>query len=153
MVHVLEKSKDERIHRGTVLRPAFDVGCALHVMRPARRAVVGPGVGAAILVELEADRIAATLGKNLEYLPPRVVAPDPLAKQPNALDFQIRGAAGGAVQPAVGSQVEAGRQRVRIFKTEPGKMHFRITVRNVVTVPVRIEEEVGRLQNPDSAVV
>ena len=40
---------------------------------------------------------------------------------------------------------------MRVFQTKARQPHFRIAVRHVVVVGIRIEKEVGRIQDPDSA--
>ena len=105
VLHVLEKSEDERIHRRAVLGPALHVGRALRVVQAARRAAVGPGKRSAKLVELKAERVAAALGEDFEDFCAGVVAPDILSTHALTLNLIGRRAAVGPVDPAVGAPV------------------------------------------------
>ena len=55
------------------------------------------------------------------------------------------------VKPAVWSPTKTVRDRVRVFETEAGEMHFGIAVGDVIVVPVRIKEQVRRVHHPDAA--
>ena len=54
----------------------------------------------------------------------------------------------GPVEPAVGSEFETVGNRVGVLKVEPGEVHHRLAVGNVVPVLVGIEEKVGRVKHP-----
>ncbi|NCZ90345.1 MAG: hypothetical protein EBY93_05360, partial [Actinobacteria bacterium] len=115
---MLEEAEDERIHGRPVLGPTLHVGGALRVVQPAGRAVVGAGEGAAEPVELEAEGVAAAFREDLEDLCSRVVTPDALSEKFDSLDIQIRGAALGAVDPAVRTPVQVGREGMGILEPE-----------------------------------
>ena len=62
-----------------MLVEAFAVGGALHVIKAAGVAAVVAGVDAALSVDLDAERIAAAFGEDLETLLLGMIAPDVLA--------------------------------------------------------------------------
>ena len=57
-------------------------------------------------------------------------------------------AAGTPVEPAVGAEFETVGNGVGVLEVEPGEVHHRFAVGNVVPVLVGIEEKVGRVKHP-----
>lgn len=120
------------------------------------------GVEAADGIELESVGVAAAFGEDLESPGVGVVTPDHAAFEVDAgcvrwietrsRDTTGHGAALATVEPAVRPPREAIRDCVGVFESEASESHLGRTIRNVVAVPIRIKEQVGRVHHPDSAV-
>ena len=57
-----------------------------------------------------------------------------------------------AVEPTIRAQDDTVAHRVRVLESEPREMHHRRAVGDIVTVRVRIEQQVRRIHHPDAAV-
>src|SRR5271166_1672327 len=97
-----------------MLGEAFEVITALDVVEATRIAAVIAGVNAAYGVDLQAEGVAAALGKNLVAAGLGVIAPDELAHRVNGglIDAVVFHAAGhraalASVEPAVRSPLQA----------------------------------------------
>ena len=120
-------------------------------MQAARLAVIRTGEDAALRIELDGERVATALGKDLEVAAHGMITPDGLAEELHALDVRRAGAAVRAVKPAVRPPRERVRAAVRVFEAEAGELHLGRAVGDVVTVLVRVEEEIRRVQHPHAA--
>ena len=156
-VHVREVTERIRIRELAVFLETFAQIRALHVVEAARVAAVVPGEKPAFVIELHAERVAAAFREHLVTLRLRVIAPDVLAlrihgvRLAGAADVSCHRAALRGVEPAVRSPAQAVHDRMRVFETEAFEMHHRISVRHVVVILVGIEQQVRRIQYPDSA--
>ncbi len=73
------------------------------------------------------------------------------------LEFEAANATGGgaavhAVEPAVGAPSEMVRHRLGIFHAKASEQHFGIAIGDIVAIGVGIVEQVGRVEDIDTAV-
>jgi hypothetical protein len=139
---VLEIAEGVRVVQGAVLAEALDVVAALHLVQRDLPAPVGAGDDVAVAVEIESPGVAATLGKQLEFLGPRVIAPDALLEFA-AANLRRHRAALGAVQPAVRAPLQRVGKGMGILHAETFEQHFRIAVRFVAAGLDLVEEQIG----------
>src|SRR6185436_19808794 len=103
----------------------------------------------------QTEVVAAALGEDFVSARVRMIAPDHAALVIDAgrltwvgartADAARGGAALDAVDPAIRPPGETVGDRVRIFETEAGQAHFGAAVGHVITVGIRVEEQVGRV--------
>ena len=139
MRHVLIETKRMRIYQRPMFGPALDVATALYVMHPARVAIIRAAKCAALAVEIHAKRIATALGKYFEFFCARMIPPNRLSEELDALNLRRARAAMRAINPTVRSPAETVCTGVSVLKAEATQVHFRIAIRNVIAVSVRIK--------------
>ena len=153
--HAEEMPEGVGVGVGPVFAEAFLIVAALHEMDGLLSAV-GSRVEPPLVVEIDAEVVPAALGEKLKDMAGRMVAPDVLPEEgmPRRVLVEMYPDAGGyratstSVEPAVGSEFETVGNRVGVLKVEPGEVHHRLAVGNVVPVLVGIEEKVGRVKHP-----
>ena len=133
-----------------MLAERLDVIRALHAVQQRVAAVIGAVEQSASTVEIEPPRIAAAFAEQLERFRHGMVAPDTLLEL-DAADIRRHGAPLAAIQPAVRSPRQRVRDAVRVFHAEACEQHFRIAIRPVVPITVRVKQQVGRLQHEHAA--
>ena len=148
MVEVAERV---RIVKRPVLAERLPVIAPLDAVEHDEAAHVGAGEELAVAVEVEAPHVAPALAEELEPLARRVVAPHALLKL-DAADPGRDGAPLQAVEPAVRPPGERVRHRVGVFHAEARQEHLGIAVGPIVAVAVRIEEQVGDLDDEHAAI-
>ena len=93
-------------------------------------------------VKVEAPRIATPFAEQFEFVRNRVISPDSLLKF-NSTDIRGDGAPLTSVKPAIGTPCQRIGDAMRILHPESGQQNFRITIRNVVSIKIGIEQQVG----------
>ena len=158
MWHRIKVTKRIRVAQRPVLAEALPQVAALHVVKPTGVTTVVSGVDPPLRIELHAEGVAAALREHLIAACLRVVPPDVLAHGKNLIlvktgsgHLGCHRAALRRVEPAVRPPAQAVDHRVRVLQPEPGQVHNRVAVRNVVPVFVRIKKKVRRIQHPDPA--
>ena len=144
---------------GVVLAALSQQACALdHVEEMGNDAHLRPQV--AVLIEVDAPRIAAALGEDLEAVRHRMVAPHagvhPLAirlGRSRFADMRWAEHAVAAVEPAIGSPVEGVERLVRVGGVVPAiEQDLRVTGRlRCVAVGDRDEHQVRGGTDPEAA--
>src|SRR4029450_310056 len=76
--HVFEVSIGVRVGQRPMLAPPLDVVAALDVVQAAIRPPIRPRIQPPLIVELDAERIAATFGEDFEAVLLRLIAPNAL---------------------------------------------------------------------------
>ena len=61
------------------------------------------------------------------------------------------GASLASVEPSVGTPPKAVRDGMGVFDAETRKAHLGITVGDVIVVGIRIEKQVGRVEDPNAS--
>ena len=163
--HHRQFAKRERVVRRAELPRAFallEIKPVLHVVKTARAAAVVAGEQAAGGIEFQPENVAAALGENLELAGVGVITPDHAALEvltgragwvdAGACDAATHRAALCAVQPAVRPPRDAVGHGVRVLKTKPGEVHFRVAVRDVIAVFVRVKQQVRCVHHPCTVV-
>src|SRR5688572_29208266 len=103
-------------------------------------------------VELEAERVPAAFGEDFKRARVRMITPHHAtleidARRVRRVDAGARDAARRraplrAVEPAVWSPGETVRNGMRVLESKTGEPHFGGAIRNVVSVAVRIKQQV-----------
>ena len=119
----------------------------------------GGDEGVADVVEIETPLVAHALGKHLEEFLRRMIAPHGSVERralgvarAGASDVGMREHALVSVEPSIGSPHEAVQRFVRILPAPAVEHRLRRAVRDVVTIAIRNEQEVGRAAHPHAAV-
>ena len=153
----LEEAEGERGRQLPVLLEPLPREAPLHVVKSTGIAAVVAREQPAGSVELNPEGIPSPLGEDLVAPRRRVVAPDALpgrndrrSIRPGATDAAGDRAPLGGVEPAIGPPAEIVGDRVGILDAEALQMDDRIAVGLIVPVGVGIEEEVRRLENPQT---
>src|SRR5439155_25087807 len=136
--NVIEVTERIRIMQGPVFAETLDIISALHLVQPDLLAEIGPGDDVPMFVEVEAPGIAAAFREQLKLARDRVVTPDALVKL-YAADICRYPAPLRAVKPSIRPPGQRVGKRMRVCQAEAAQQHFRVAVRNVVVVPVRIK--------------
>ena len=121
------------------------------MVQAAGAAAVGAGETAAPAVELEAVRVAAALSEDFEGPGIGMITPDGLAFEMDPGNCRCARAALCPIDPAVGPPVEAVGRGMRILQSEPAQPDFRVGIRPVILIPVRVKEKVRGIQYPHAA--
>ncbi len=157
VLHRGEVAEGIRVRERPVLVEPLAVVSPLDVVEPSGVAAVVARVDPPLRVDLDAEGIAAPLGEDLVASRLGVVSPDELAHRvdrlvarPRPLHPPADRAPLRGVEPAVGAPAEAVDDRVRVLQPEPFEVNLGIAVGHVVVVLVGIEQQVGRVEDPDA---
>jgi hypothetical protein len=109
-------------------------------------------------IEVDAPRIARTMGEDLEDMSGRVVTPDPgidrgapCLGRPGLADSRVSEDPVAAVKPAVGAAGEGVERLVGIVLAPAVEQDLRRAVGPVVAIAVGYEQELRRRADPDTA--
>ena len=116
-----------------------------------KQAAVGTVEQPAKCIEGEPKEIAPSLAEQLEPVRRRMIPPAPLLELDPANATGCRTAV-HPVQPAVGAPRQVIGQRLGILHAKPLEQHSGWTVGNIVPVAVGIEEQIGNLQDKNTAI-
>src|SRR6185369_6308883 len=97
--------------------------------------------------------VSAALCVKFELMRRWMITPNGLAEEMNALHRRGAGAALRAVNPTIRGPSEAVGDGVSVFESEAGKMNLGRSVRRVVMIFVRIEQQVGRIHDPNAVAI
>src|SRR6185503_12842064 len=128
-------------------------------MEAAMAVAVDSGPGASCRIEFESEGVSTTLGEEFKDAVFRMVPPNDLAFEINALALIEAGPFYArtdtrplcSIQPPVRSPAQRIRGRVRVFQSEPGEVHRRIAIGHIVVVAVRPKNQIGRIEHPNTS--
>ena len=112
----------------------------------------------AVVVEVDAPRVARALGEDFELVPRRMIAPDAgverhalVVGRARLADARVREHAVAAVEPAVRAPDEGVERLVRVLVGPAVEQDLRLAVGHVVAVAIGNEQQVRRRADPHAA--
>ena len=145
--HVLKETESVWIGQWAVFGPVFNVVASLNKVETPGRPNIGSNKDASLTVEIKGPGISTAFRKQLECFGHGVVAPDCLAQKFDSFHMTGRGTALHPIKPTVWAPVQIVSHRMSIFEAEAGKADFRVAVRHIILIAVRIEQQVRWIQN------
>ena len=151
--HLREVAEGIGIRQWAVLLESLLQIRALLVVEAAGVSAVVAGEDPRGVVHLAAEGVASSLAEDFKATGLRMIAPDLLShgvRDGRLVEARSRDRGGHraslcGVKPPIRSPTQGVDDRMGVLKPEARQMHHRISIRNIVVIGIRIEEQVGRV--------
>ena len=165
MFHGWEITEGKWVRKWAVFgKTLLQVG-PLRVVKSSRIASIMPRECTSGGIQFQSKGVAAAFRKDFVLLLFRMVAPNvlPLRSDNGCRSLVVfgfrrterhgggHGAALSRIEPAIWTPSQAADHGVRVFYSESRQMNLWIAIRHVVAISIRIEQEIRRIENPNSA--
>ena len=135
-----------RILQRAMFSKTLNVIGPLVLMQKSESPPVGAGQHLALGAKIQSPSVATPLGKQFEFFADGMKAPNALLEG-EASDLGGYGTPLGTIQPAIRAPNQRVSVGVGILHAKPVDQHFGITIGNIITVFVRIKEQIGGLKD------